>query len=254
MKQRMIDVLRCSRSILFENESPDFAYSMRGTGFACRLGETDLFVTARHVIDGFPLESLCIPFHYGSREFLPYSLRMSILRRDPDDTDWTDIAILALNKDQYKDQAFNGDLPFMLKQDSLDTTLSQGTNLVLRGFPSSSNNIDYDNDVISLAGTSFGAKIAGPSSMKHCTKIIFNDLSKCKTLDGTSGAPVFSFDKPDPPYQMKLAGMMLRGTKESGLGHMLNADSIHQMIQRAITGQPPGDTRGDTTPLRSFKK
>ena len=159
---------------------------------------------------------------------------MKVLTADQFDTDWSDIAVLALDEGKYGDNAFREEGPFVLAEDTIERSFDPGKHLVLRGFPSSTNNIDYEASSITLAGTSFGARIVGPSPMDHCIEISFNDLSGCDTLDGISGSAVFSLDKIDPPYKVNFAGMMLRGTKMSGIGHMLSGETVLKILTAAI--------------------
>jgi len=231
-QKRLYDVIRASRPVLFRNYVEGYEYSLTGTSFLCEFEGNQFIVTAKHVLSGFDLETICIPFHYESREFLPYTCVCTPVGNDSEEIDKFDIAVLPIAQSFDETDLF-GQGPFHLSLETLDQALEPGTHLVLRGFPGGTNKIDYEQQAITLEGTAFGATIVGPSIINGCTEIEFNDLSECHCINGLSGSPVFSINSLVPPYKVRIAGMLLRGTKTSSRGHMLNARSILGMIKAA---------------------
>jgi hypothetical protein len=229
-QKRLFDVIRASRPVLFRNYIEGYEYSLTGTSFLCEFESDQFIVTAKHVLSGFDPESICIPFHYESREFLPYTCVCTPAGNDPEEVDRFDIAVLPIAKN-FNDTDLLGQGPFRLSLETIDQALEPGTHLVLRGFPDSTNKIDYEQQSITLEGTAFGATILGRSIIKGCIEIAFNDLTECRSINGLSGSPVFSIDTLAPPYHVRLAGMLLRGTKSSGRGHMLHPRSILAMLK-----------------------
>lgn len=228
-EKRLYDVIRTSRPVLFRNYVEGYEYSLTGTSFLCTFEGDQFIVTAKHVLSGFDQEAICIPFHYESREFIPYTCVCTPISTDPEEVDRFDIAVLPIAR-ALDETELRGQGPFRLSIDTIDQTLEPGTHLVLRGFPDSTNKIDYEQQAITLEGTAFGATIVGQSIIKGCTEIAFNDLSECRSINGLSGSPVFSINSLTPPYHVRVAGMLLRGTKSSGRGHMLNAGIILPML------------------------
>lgn len=231
-QKRLFDVIRASRPVLFRNYFEGYEYSLSGTSFLCEFESNQFIVTAKHVLDGFDPEAICIPFHYESREFLPYTCVCTPVSSDPEEVDKFDIAVLPIAQN-FDETDLSGQGPFRLTVDTIEQTMEPGTHLVLRGFPDGTNKIDYDKNTIIREGTAFGATIVGPSIINGCTEIAFNDLSECHSINGLSGSPVFSINSLIPPYKVRLAGMLLRGTKSSSRGHMLNARLVLGMIKAA---------------------
>lgn len=232
-KKRLLDVIRASRPVIFYNDYKGYEYSITGTSFLCEFNQWQFIVTAKHVLKDFDPEGICIPFHYESREFLPYTCVCTPEGNDPEEIDKFDIAVLPLAKKfgsiELQDQG-----PFRLSSETIEIASDPGKNLILRGFPDTTNKIDYDRKAICLEGNSFGATIVGASIITGCVEIEFNDLSQCDSVNGLSGAPIFSINSLIPPYEVRFAGMLLRATKTSSRGHMLSASIVLKMLHASV--------------------
>src|SRR5829696_6818318 len=181
---KLIDQIRCSRPILFENDSTEFRYSARGTCFLCTLDTALFIVTAKHVLQSFTAEEIRVPFSYSAKEFIPYTGVCSP-GREIGDLERADLSIMPVPSAFREHPLFGDQGPLMLADDTIERAQERGADLVLRGFPCHSNGIDYDTKTIARTGEVFGAVVIGPSSFdEDCTELKFNDLSRCDGVDG----------------------------------------------------------------------
>jgi hypothetical protein len=62
---------------------------------------------------------------------------------------------------------------------------------------------------------------------KYCSIIRFNNLDPIKDLDGLSGSPVLAFrETEEKTYTHHFAGVLIRGTKASGMGRFINSNVV----------------------------
>ncbi len=74
------------------------------------------------------------------------------------------------------------------------------------------------------------------STEKYCHTIHFDDLSNVDSINGLSGSPIFHFKKADKLNVMNynFAGMLIRGSKESELGHFVDSFAIYAILNTFI--------------------
>lgn len=238
---RVIDMLNCSRRMIFENAVDGFEYTGRGTCFLCRYGDQDFAVTARHVVADYDADAIRVLFHQGSRHFVPHNAQITI-RADKlnstanpgdNDPDWRDIVIFPLERALYSDKEFGDQPPYPVPFRKLIWRPDDDGHFIMRGFPHDLSAIDYDNSVMHEQAAQLEADLVGPAAMDHCYEVKFRDLSLFSTLDGLSGTPVFWVGD-DEPRSHRLAGMMLRATYSSATGFFLDANVIVNALDKAL--------------------
>jgi hypothetical protein len=236
MQKRIVDHLRCCRAVWFDNHSVDFPYSLRGTGFLVRIGQQDIFVTAKHVLKDFRVSDIRVQFYHRARQFLPLESGFELVAVADDEMgeDWNDLAVFRLSTGHYRDRQFEGQCPFIMNEDTVESDLAPDSNLVVAGFPACRNFINYGPKEITLQANFVGARVLGPSLIDGCTEIRFNQLNELESMDGFSGSPVFTITEDAPPHSIRFAGMMLRSTRRSGVGHMLRPNIVWTALQACV--------------------
>jgi hypothetical protein len=232
---RIIDILKSSRQMMFENALEGFEYTGRGTCFLCRYRGVDFAVTAKHVIRGYSPDQIRIAFHQSSRSFAPHNSQVTIADAGFEDTDWADLAIFPLERSHYDDTAFGEEPPYLIPASSALWRPPHGGHFIMRGFPHDLNAIDYDRAVIRQQAVQIEADHVAASSMAHCHEIAFRDISMCTTLDGLSGTPVFWLGA-GPPHEHRLAGVLVRATHSSGRGHFIHASVLVTALDKTLDG------------------
>lgn len=230
---RIIDMLNSSRQMMFENSVEGFEYSARGTGFLCRYLKHDFAITAHHVVRGFVADSIRILFHQAAREFVPYNAQLTIKIPDIEDPDWADLAVFPLEQTLYEDRAFGAELPYVIPDRSAFWQPNMSGHFIMRGFPHDLNAINYDTAGIRQQAILVEADYVRPSPMVHCSEIRFRDVSMCTTLDGLSGTPVFWLGQ-TLPREHRLAGLVLRASHGSKIGHFVSAEIILAVLDKAL--------------------
>ncbi len=230
---RIIDMLNSSRRMMFENSVVGFEYSARGTCFLCRYLKHDFAITAHHVVRGFAADAIRILFHQAAREFVPYNAQLTIKIPGIEDPDWADLAVFPLEQTLYKDGAFGAERPYVIPDRTAFWQPDMPGHFIMRGFPHDLNAINYDTADIRQQAIQVEADYVCPSPMAHCSQIRFRDVSMCTTLDGLSGTPVFWLGQ-TMPHKHRLAGLVLRASHESKLGHFVSAEIIIAVLNNAL--------------------
>lgn len=223
------DFMHSAKPLIFENGDPDFPYSMQGTCFLAKVGLRAYAITAAHCLVGRTLESLRIRMHPGVLEFM----RLNPVRCP---TNWNgdgeDFAIFEILRASVSPADFLSknflDLeqlrfePFVLKESSI---------LAVAGYPSEVNTIDYESYSIMTQGNSFDGRYRGPGEDNGCSKIRINSVGSLKEMDGLSGSPVIQFTPlGGNRYRPHFAGILIRGTSQSGLGRFINAPHVYAAL------------------------
>lgn len=123
----------------------------------------------------------------------------------------------------------------------LTLTLRPSDVLALRGFPSELQNVDYDGRTIHTQAFAVDGRYVGPGESKHCGIVRFEDLEKNASLDGLSGSPVFRFEKTRTGLGFLFAGVLIQGTKTSGLGRFIHASVVFKALQLLESKSAQGD-------------
>lgn len=222
--------------MFFENVVEGYEYSGRGTCFLCRYGAHDFIVALKHVVNGFEPDSIRVLFHQAAREFVPYNGQITI---NPDDDggstddDWRQVMLYPLERSLYRDEQFAEQRPYEILSPRHLWRPGMPGRLTMRGFPHERSYVNYDDGVLHEQPVIVEADYAGPSPMKLCHEMKFRDLSHCGDLDGFSGVPLFWFSDAEPRVQC-FAGVAIRATHSSGIGHFIHGSVVVAAVEKAI--------------------
>ncbi len=216
---------------MFENNDPEYKYTIRGTCFLCRYAGIDYAITAKHVVKDYSAEDAWIPFHPGARKAIPYNEQVITNALNAEDTDCADLAFFRLERSMYLDSQFAGQLPYLISDPRQIWQPTLKGHFILRGFPSNVNTVDYDEGVIGQRAFEVEADYIKPSPMDHCHNIQFRDTSMCSDLDGLSGTPVFWIGDTEP-HDHLFAGLLLRAGSDQG--HFVHATVILDILHKIM--------------------
>lgn len=229
-------MLNCSRRMFFENAVEGYEYSGRGTCFLCRFRGHDFVVALKHVVNGFKPDSIRVLLHEAAREFVPYNGQITIKPDENDkseDDDWRQIVLYPLERLLYRDEQFAEQRPYEILSPVHLWRPGMAGRLTMRGFPHDRSYVNYDDAVLHEQAVIVEADYIRPSPMKLCHEIKFRDLSHCGDLDGLSGAPVFWVSDAEPRIQC-FAGVAIRATYSSGIGHFVDGSVVVTAVEKAI--------------------
>lgn len=223
----LVELLQCAKPLIFENSEADFRYSIQGTCFVACFRSHYYAITAQHCLRNRISESIRIRMTPGDLNFISAEL-LSLPQDSAEDS--SDLAFLkiappnstALRTPQFLEIG---------EQD--DCSLTSDEILAVVGFPTDCNSADYESLLIKTQMYSPDGRYAGPAEDEHCSIIRFNNLAHIDSLDGLSGSPVLSFQEiENARYKHRFAGVLIRGTKKSGLGRFINATRVIHFLKQ----------------------
>ena len=239
-EQPLLSILRCARPILLYNDCYEYPYSISGTAFIVRFSERLFVVTAKHALRlrDFNPNQFRVQYHPERAEMLP--TRALYLFRDTqlDDSDQNDVAAWDLDAAQTAEQLFGEYTPYELNRAQNLEELNPASDYLYRGYPIQTRNIDfqerqYDQDSVSGAADYIGRS----RTIARVHELRFRNLGELTELDGLSGSPVFQTRRLEGRYSTEsLAGMLIRGTVESGTGYFLEYSRIVELLTDIVAG------------------
>jgi hypothetical protein len=223
------DFIHSAKPLMFENGDPDFPYSMQGTCFLAKVAQRAYAITAAHCLVGRTLESVRIRMHPGVLQFM----RLNPLRCPIHwDGDREDLAIFEIQRDSFSPKDFLSRNFLSLEQLRFEPfVLDEASILAAAGYPSELNTITYESYSIMTQANSFDGRYCGPGEESGCSKIRINSLGSLSDMDGLSGSPVLRFTPlGESRYRPHFAGILTRGTSQSGLGRFINAPYVYAAL------------------------
>lgn len=224
------DLGKFSRPVLFENNVENYSYSMLGSCFGVEHANELYLVTAAHVLKAYTADQVRIPYGDMNRNFIPIGQGANFNNYHTDDTDRFDISILklsdlAIDNDNFEKNTFT----------NLNNQIREYTNfdkILVCGFPSEINWIDYDIGKIRNQRLMVTAALIGNSISDGCYEIEFDETPTLQSLDGLSGSPVFGlrFIQSENAYYTQLLGVLIRATRASSKGHFVSSYWIETLI------------------------
>jgi hypothetical protein len=239
LELRVTNAFQCVCPLLFSNDDSHFSYSLGATCLLVRFRQGYYGITPAHCLRGRHVKSVCIGADDQSKSFLPIRKSRAINKSDSLDTDWCDLAFLEIADDQLPKEELARRTFFELDDHlSRELQLPSEAPLLFKGYPYEISKVEYDLREIGRLAFIGDARFRGHSESKGCGMLKFNDLSGIGDANGLSGSPVIHLDVLDSQSQPMLAGVLIRGTKESMLGHFIYSGVILNVL-RQIT-----DSRG----------
>jgi hypothetical protein len=233
----MSDFEQACRPVIFEHTHPDIPYWGKGSSFLIASARAHYWVTASHVLSnlGGTAQSLRIfPSDY-SRISLPFNEQYTITRGLAADEEHKDVVVLRVDLDEF---GTSGDAPLVAQDIEQGVLIAErlalGTELMVIGYPSESNFVDYDVQKIKNTRSVLRAVYQGPSISDHCHKLKFETSVQLESFDGLSGSPIFHLLRKVSNGQEllfpMLVGMLLRGSASSANAHFVSANIIVNLI------------------------
>jgi hypothetical protein len=229
----IIDLLQCAKPLIFENDGDKFHFSAHGTCFLVQFESHYYAITAKHCLKNFPYESVRIRINPGELEFLV--LKNLTLPKETG-SDFSDLAFFEVQHERLPTAVLNS-THFLHLDNYAEREVDESEILAIVGHPSELNTVDYENVIVRTQGFSTDGRYAGPGEDRFCSKIRFNKLEAISDLDGLSGSPVLAFKEiKDAVYTHRFVGVLIRGTKVSGIGRYINsAVVIHALKYLSAT-------------------
>lgn len=213
--------------VYFENDDEKYPYSFRASSIRVDYKDKRYIVTARHVTKdgGWDINKLFVPIQFGNRMCTKlvneYSLReIEILDKKYDLPDETDLVAYELGN--MPPEVL---LPRGIAEDQIiDRDLNPSNELLILGYPSLLNSIDYEKQLIKQYLKAYkGSFIASINPVLSRISVSNGEDEK---LDGVSGGVVFS--------NRKFCGMMTKSDEQmkSGLSQYIDARLIIRFIEQ----------------------
>lgn len=190
-----------------------WGYVAKGTCFLVSFGGRFWVVTAAHVLkrQGFSAEEVRVPARMDSMEMIRLDQVIEHVSRDADDTDVADVMILrvASGTPGYA-------IAPRIALDDINTATewTVGDELRVFGYSTSLENVvNHDDRTVQRERYLAGATYVRKSSAAYVHEIEFEKVPRVETIDGMSGAPIFS--RVAGAENWSFAGMLLRGTHDT---------------------------------------
>lgn len=225
----------CAKPVMFETGIDDAPYAGIGTCFLVSLQGHLFLVTAKHVVDGNSLDQLVVFPNDETDVSIPFSEAFSIANRDPTDPDYSDLVLARIHLSNLKlaDRSRLHTIDLEKASDSWRTAPSDHR-FVFFGYPSESREIDYNGYRIVTSQRFLVARLAGASPASYCYELDVEDFNGVEDMNGLSGSPVFSWPRRIAShFHPSFCGMVLRGTRESGKVHFLDAALLRKALEIA---------------------
>jgi hypothetical protein len=226
-------VLRCVQPIFFEDGPEGFEYSCGGTLFYVKFRKKYFAITAKHCLRDRKFETIRLlrPSATKEKAFIPFEVVSEIVEPQNSSCDWTDLVFIKLSEDTLSkaDKTASWFLDFDTLSKS-KTAFIVGDDLGTKGYPYYARGIDYEKAIIKMGAVAWSGTYAGVSHEANIHTFKFSKLEGIPDLNGFSGSPVFKILHNNRINTYWFAGVILRGTVQSGIAHFVD----HKVIFRAL--------------------
>jgi hypothetical protein len=137
-RMQLLDIGKCARPVLFQNEYAGWPFSNGGTGFIVRFHNRHYVVTAKHVLrlKNFDLGQFRVQYRPDLNQFLPLS---AVLYDDPVageiDTDRYDVAAFRVDEPTLQPDLFGDYQPYTLRAFDRMTIFNAAAGYLYKGYP-----------------------------------------------------------------------------------------------------------------------
>jgi hypothetical protein len=210
---------------------------MSGTGFVVRFQERHFIVSARHVTTAFEQRQIRVQYRPDSSIFIPLKQAYFIEGEDTEDTDQYDLIVLSVDESMLQTSEFGDYPPYELLSIDGHTIFNPTLRFAIRGYPSHLREIKYEDKAVASHSLLIEGIYEGISRQTEVHKLQIKSANEVESFDGMSGAPVFQVsDEDDIHSNVAFAGMLLRGTPESGLVYFLEHKKIIAVLWSIVNG------------------
>lgn len=236
----MSELLQCSKPLILDNDDPVFPYSSGGTCFLFSFKGHYLALTTAHSFKGRSKDCLRIPYKENARRneyFLPTIEAYHFdVPRDVADSDFLDLVVVRFDRDILEREHPNRHHFFDIEAFMHELVLSQGDDLITRGFPDSLNNdIDNEKGVLKHQALMAYAEYAGLATFgsRHIHTMQYAELEGVDSVNGMSGAPVFKHGiTRNGDARLWFVGMIIRGGASAMQSHFIGPEAFFAFLLR----------------------
>jgi hypothetical protein len=237
---KLLDIAMCARPVLFANNSAEVPYSVGGTAFIVKFQGRSFVITAKHVLNlkNFESGQFCIQYRPDARDFLPLGALHLVRGANEDGTDQYDVAVREIDDGAVSEDLYGPYRPYSLLQMDRLTIFSERGAYIYRGYPSAMREFNFDDQRIEQGAVTSRAEYVGRTRYEAIHELRLLDLGPLKSIDGLSGSPVFQVHNEDDSKHSReaFAGMLIRGTIESGKAFLLEHGRIISVLASIANG------------------
>jgi hypothetical protein len=237
---KLLAITHCARPVLFANADREYPYSISGTAFVVKFSDRSFIVTAKHVLrlGSFKPHQLCIQYRPDGKDFLPLGALYVVRGTDSEDTDQYDIAVREVDLSALQTELYGDYEPYQLFQMDRLTIYSQRGAYLYRGYPTPLREVDFDCNKIEQGSVTSRAEYVGRTKYASIHQLRLLDLKPLESIDGLSGSPVFQVhNEENSKYSREaFAGMLIRGTIESGAAYLIEHARIIEVLANIVAG------------------
>lgn len=219
--------------MIFQNDDAEWRFSARGTCFLVT-HETRIFaVTARHVVAHYRPSQYRIPNRLGSANILPIRQPFTAeLHRE----DFEDFVVVPIDSAEIAANDFDVARACVMDESAIQWSAIQ--RVVVFGFPSDINSVDYCQGLISIQPCGMVGRLTGRSIGEGMREIEFGAVGDLSSYDGLSGSPVFQVAESGSIG--RLLGIVLRGSQNTSASrrcHFLDVRVVAPLIRHHLQQQ-----------------
>jgi len=244
---RLLDITKCARPVLFQNEYAGWPLSNGGTCFIVNYRHRHFVVTAKHVLklDDFEIGQFRVQYRPDLNHFLPLN---AVLYDDPVvgelDTDRFDVAVFSVDEAVLQAGLFDDYQPYSLRALDRMTAFNVTAAYVYKGYPISERRLDFDNEDdrnALMTGVTTRATYVGCTNLEGVRELALLDLDPVQDIDGMSGSPVFQvINDADGIHSTEtFAGMLIRGGLVAHRAFFLEHSRIIDLLERMTVFEEP---------------
>jgi len=238
---KLVGITHCARPVLFANDNHEYPYSIGGTAFVIKFEGICFVVTAKHVLNlrSFAPHQSRVQYRPDGRDFLPLGALYLVHGSEEDDTDQYDIAIREVKADILRPDLFGGYEPYPLLSMDRYTIYSERGAYLFRGYPMDMREVDFDSRKIEQGSVTTRAEYVGRTKYASIRELRLLNLCPLQSVDGLSGSPVFQVhNEENTKYSREaFAGMIIRGSIESGRVYIIEHQRIIEVLIEIISGK-----------------
>lgn len=237
---RLLDIAKCARPVLFQNDDVGWPLSNGGTGFIVSFRNRHFVVTAKHVLrlQTFQLGQFRVQYRPDLNQFLPLN---AVPYDDPTtaepDTDRFDVAVFRVDEPTLQVDLFGDYQPYILHPCDRMTIFNPAAAYIYKGYPISERRLDFENENdrnALMTGVTTRATYVGSTNFEGVRELALLDLEPVQDIDGMSGSPVFQVvNDPDGMHGNEtFAGMLIRGGLAARRAYFLEHSKIVGLLER----------------------
>ena len=184
---RLLDILKCTRPVLFYNDSEAFPYSVSGTAFLVDYHDRLFAITAKHalMLAEFDVNQVRIQYRPDHQLMVPTEALCTFRRSAQDDTDQDDVAAWEISRALIERERFGTHRPYALGAEDGRTKLSETADYLYSGYPTVHRQIDFEARQYHLPSVSGAADYIGPDgTIDRVHRLHFRYLDPLPNLDG----------------------------------------------------------------------